>query len=66
MANVRACVAVGLAIFAAHARAGEPASTAPAPKVRVLVVYYSRGGYTEKMAQAVGEGIRACPAQSPR
>ena len=69
MKRPRSCCCVASLVFlatwigsASAAFSGPPAGTrqqsaAPVP-VRVLVVYYSRHGSTEKMAQAVAEGAR--------
>ena len=42
-------------------RAREQAATAKPAPVKVLVVFYSATGNTEKMARAVAEGVRSVP-----
>ncbi|MDQ3012827.1 MAG: flavodoxin family protein [Acidobacteriota bacterium] len=54
-----ALFAVGL-ISTALAQAKQPAKMA-AEKVKILVVYHSRGGYTAAMAKAVAEGAKKNP-----
>jgi NAD(P)H dehydrogenase (quinone) len=54
-------IAFGLAVPASGAEPGTATQAAAAPPVRILVVYYSRKGTTEKMAEAVADGARKVP-----
>ncbi|MEK7234982.1 MAG: flavodoxin domain-containing protein, partial [Nitrospirota bacterium] len=40
---------------------GETFADEPAPLVKVLVTYHSRSGNTERMAEAVVEGVKSVP-----
>ena len=54
-------MAFGLAAPASGAEPAAAAQAAAPSPVRILVVYYSRKGTTEKMAEAVADGARKVP-----
>ncbi len=59
---------LGSVCWAAWSWSAQPASGPPAPagptELRVLIVYYSLRGSTEKMASAVADGARSVPGVS--
>ncbi len=68
LAAVASCVSTWAGAPSASAaqlnRDGEQVATAKQAPVKVLVVFYSATGNTEKMARAVAEGVRSVPGAS--